>query len=325
MLLSFGEVGGAQGAALLTPRLADVAAGIQSVTGEATDLNTVSTALGKALSTGAGALTRYGISLTDSQKAAFDAAEGLERVRLLSEILDSNFKGLAAATANPFVQAENAIGDLKEALGNELRPELENTARQFTAFIQDDRTVEFAENVGNALVEFGQGVIRFFQFSIPIAMNRLRSGVAEGAAEVLETIGNLDPRRLFNDQGNPFQNTIDSLKEYSGAASDTVDDLINQELQQSANQIQAQMLAQANRDLAASYREVEQASGGDPSTAPPERPGIEVQQQEDIIIDPLAAIPKVTDQSRESVALLIQEMLGLGGRLGYCHRKDRRE
>ena len=78
-------------------------------------------------------LTRYGISLTDSQKAAFDAAEGMERVRLLSEILDSNFKGLAAATVNPFTQAENAIGDLKEALGSELRPELENTARQFTA------------------------------------------------------------------------------------------------------------------------------------------------------------------------------------------------
>ena len=246
----------------------------------------------------------------------------MERVRLLSEILDSNFKGLAAATANPFVQAENAIGDLKEALGSELRPELENTARQFTAFIQNDRTVEFAENVGNALVEFGQGVIRFFQFSIPIAMNRLRSGVAEGAAEVLETIGNLDPRRLFSDQGNPFQNTIDSLREYSGAASDTVDDLINQELQQSANQIQAQMLAQANRDLAASYREVEQASGGEPSTAPPpERPGIEVQQQEDISIDPLAAIPEVTDQSRESVALLIQEIFGLGDALDIVTEK----
>ena len=331
LLLSFAEVGGAQGAALLTPRLADLQAGIQGLTGESTDLNAVTQAVGRALTQGSGALSRYGISMTEAQKAAFNTAEGMEKVRLLSEILDSNFKGLAAATANPFVQAENAIGDLKEALGSELRPELENTARQFTAFIQDDRTVEFAENVGNALVEFGQGVIRFFQFSIPIAMGRLKSATAGAAEGVLDAVGPVaaaiaDPIGFAKAKlkgtviTNPFQNLINSLGDVKERSDETVESLINQEIQQSAARIQAEMLAEANRDLAASIQQVNQAQGAGIGSAP-SRPGIEVQQQEDIAIDSLAAIPDVTDQSRESVALLIQEMLGLGDALDVVTEK----
>ena len=51
------------------------------------------------------------------------------------------------------------------------------------------------QNVGQALVEFGQGVIRFFQFSIPIAMGTgSRSTVADVSADVVENLGKLDPR-----------------------------------------------------------------------------------------------------------------------------------
>ena len=97
MLLSFKEVGGAQGAELLTSRLADMAAGVAKATGETSDLNQMALLLGRALTTGSGALTRVGVSLSDAEKAAFDAAQGLERVAILGNIIDSNFKGLAEA------------------------------------------------------------------------------------------------------------------------------------------------------------------------------------------------------------------------------------
>ena len=257
LLLSFGEVGGAQGAAILTPRLADVAAGIQSVTGEATDLNTVAQAVGRALTQGAGALTRYGVSMTEAQKAQFNAAEGMERVRLLSEILDSNFRGLAAATADPFVQAQNAIGDLKEALGQELRPELENTARQFTQFVQDERTIRFAESVGNALVKMGQEVIRFFQFGIPIAFNKFLSGLNDTVIASEVAVGNFIGALLRTE--NPFLSHIKQGLEAKKAIDSHTEALLNEELQLSANRIQAEMMADANRDLAESVLELNEA------------------------------------------------------------------
>ena len=68
MLLSFREVGGAQGAAMLTPVLADLAAGMANVSGETVDLNQAAAAIGKVFTGGAGALTRYGISYLKRRK-----------------------------------------------------------------------------------------------------------------------------------------------------------------------------------------------------------------------------------------------------------------
>lgn len=158
LLLSFKEVGGAQGAELLTHNLADTAAGLAKVTGEAVDLNTVAQAVGRALTQGAGALSRYGVSMTEAEKASFNAAEGIDKVIQLSEILDNNFKGLAEATVDPFKQMENAIGDAKEALGTELRAELEKMARGFTSFLQSDGFLEWIKSVGRETAN----VIRFF-------------------------------------------------------------------------------------------------------------------------------------------------------------------
>jgi len=179
MLLSFGSVAGPEGVELLTPRLADLAAGVSKVTGETVDLNQVATALGKALGGTGSELREYGISMSEAQEEAFKTAEGLDKVRLVTEILDSNFKGLAQATANAGVQMINSIGDFQEALGSELLPEIEDAQRQITQFVSDPRILEFARATGAKLVEFGQGIIRFFQFSIPIAFNRVKASTSE--------------------------------------------------------------------------------------------------------------------------------------------------
>lgn len=161
MLLSFQEVAGPQGAQLLTKRLADTAAGVAKVSGQTMDLNSVAALMGRALTQGASSLTRVGVSLDDTQKAAFDAAEGLDRVQILAGILDSNFRGLAEVTADPFKQLTMAAGDSKEALGSGLLPVLRDYARQMTAFLQRQDVNDFLKRLGEGIGEFVDSVIDF--------------------------------------------------------------------------------------------------------------------------------------------------------------------
>lgn len=150
MLLSFGEVGGSRGAGLLTQSLVDMAAGLEKAGGGAQDLNQIAAALGKALTGGVGALKRYGISLTETQEAAFTAAEGLDKVALLAEVVESNFGGLAAATIDPARQMKNAFGDLSEQAGGPLRAALVEVQLRLATLAQDPGVVATVRRIGAA-------------------------------------------------------------------------------------------------------------------------------------------------------------------------------
>lgn len=252
--------------ALLTPRLADMAAGVAKTTGETVDLNQVAQALGKATVEGASALKRYGITLTDVQESGLKAATGMEKVRLVGEIIDQNFKGMARATQNARTQMDNAIGDLKESLGKELAPEISDLQRRVTDFVTDERTVEMAEKIGAFVVDMGKGIVRFFQFSVPIAFNKSKALLAGFAETVLEKVGNVigvlqDPFASISGRvtTNPYQHLINSLGDVEEQARKTVDALFNQEIQQSANLLLAKMQEEQNQKLADSVKAVNQA------------------------------------------------------------------
>jgi len=267
MLLSFKEVGGAEGTALLTPRMLDMAAGMAKVSGAGTDLNTVAQAIGRSMTQGAGALSRYGISMTEVEKASFNAAEGMERVEILTQVLDNNFKGLAEATVDPFKQLSNSVGDLKEDIGQELRPELEALARQIKDFVEDPATVNFAQESARGLIDFSRLFIEFFQFRMPIATNRFQAIATEHVASVIETIGKFKNIILDVDGANPFQGTIDKLRGVADAATKAKEELLDRELQQFIDRIEA-----GNRGAGAAPT----APTGPGATRTPDRPPIEV-------------------------------------------------
>ncbi|MAQ95038.1 MAG: hypothetical protein CMM84_16105 [Rhodothermaceae bacterium] len=158
MLLSFAEAAGPRGVEFLTSRLGDMAAGVTKTSGAVVDLNQMAALMGRALTTGASALKRVGISLTEAQEAAFNAATGMDKVRLLGEIIDSNFKGMAEAIADPFVQLDNAAGDLKEVLGMELRGALSDVAKEIQRLAQDEGVIELVRRLGGVLADAVQQV-----------------------------------------------------------------------------------------------------------------------------------------------------------------------
>ncbi len=110
----------------LTPQVLNVARAIQTTSGAMPDLNSLFIAFGKATSTAVSALTRYGVVLTDTEKAQLTLMDANERAVAIGEILDKQYGGLAKAyaktTAGMLDAASAARGDAAEAFGEVLAP-----------------------------------------------------------------------------------------------------------------------------------------------------------------------------------------------------------
>lgn len=119
----------------LTPRILDMAAAVEKTTGGEVDLQQISIALGKAVTGQTGILSRYGVVLTDTQRKQLDAASGMEKMKVMTEILDMNYKGIAEGSAKTFsgrlANLKNNFGDLKEEIGFQLMPTLESLVGDF--------------------------------------------------------------------------------------------------------------------------------------------------------------------------------------------------
>lgn len=217
MLASFKEVAGPEGIEILTPRLLDMAAGVTKVTGESIDLNQVAAMLGKSLSDSAAVLKRVGVSLTDTQMAALNAAEGLDKVNLLAEVIDSNFKGLATTIADPFKQLENAAGDLLEEIGKGLRPELELLAKDIQQWIESGDVQELALFIGEKLGGAIRDVAGFIRDNQDVwsDLGTEISGLGSNFAEIV--------RVLSGDES--VNSGMDAFRLIAEGVTDEIDDL----------------------------------------------------------------------------------------------------
>ena len=110
----------------LTPQVLNVARAIQTVSGQMPDLNSLFIAFGKATSTAVSALTRYGVVLTDAEKAQLESEDANTRAVSIAKILEKQYGGLAEAYAKTTMgmleSAAAARGDAAEAFGEVLAP-----------------------------------------------------------------------------------------------------------------------------------------------------------------------------------------------------------
>lgn len=85
------------------------------------DLKQAAITVGRALTSGAGALSRYGITMTEAEKKAFNMGTQMQKVNILMSSLDKNTGPAARTLANTasgaFKQMTNAAGDIAEQLG----------------------------------------------------------------------------------------------------------------------------------------------------------------------------------------------------------------
>lgn len=105
----------------LTPLLQDTVEANRKLGQENATLESTALAIGKAFTSGIGALTRYGVAVTNAQKAQFATADQAQKLSIILEALESNFGGAAEVAGRTFGgqldRAKNAAGDFLETLG----------------------------------------------------------------------------------------------------------------------------------------------------------------------------------------------------------------
>ena len=112
----------------LLPPLQDLAVSQYGVSVSGDQMQQMANLMGKVMTGNVGALTRYGVTLDDTQKKILANGTESERAAMLVEVLGQNFGGLAEAMANTpegkIIQVKNAWGDMQEVIGSKLYPVL---------------------------------------------------------------------------------------------------------------------------------------------------------------------------------------------------------
>ena len=199
----------------LTPRLQDMAEGLSKASGAQVDLETAATAVGKALTSGIGALSRYGVTLTDAQKETFKLGDRQEKVKVLVEALDGNFKGLAETIGDTFAgkvaKASNSAGDFLERIGKGITQNagvhrlLEGFAAAFSDFAN---TVNTNGPVTSAVIgtvadafRFAGNIIRAAWNNITFVVRTAQLGITKAAAGVTRALQAITFGELSKDLG----------------------------------------------------------------------------------------------------------------------------
>jgi len=104
------------------------------------DLVQAAQQVGRALTMGAGALSRYGITMSEAENEAFNMADQQEKVNLLMEIFDKNTGPAAARMANTLSgrwrQMINVLDDLRKEFGRLFTDDAKNALETIQAILR---------------------------------------------------------------------------------------------------------------------------------------------------------------------------------------------
>lgn len=141
----------------LLPSLQDLAVSQYGVKVTGDQMQQMANLLGKVMTGNVGALTRYGVTMTDTQKKLLKTGSEASRAAMLVDVLGQNFGGLAERMAQTpegaVIQLNNALGDLKEQMGIAIMPLVE----KFAGYINRNMP-RIAEITESACDKIGKGV-----------------------------------------------------------------------------------------------------------------------------------------------------------------------
>lgn len=147
----------------LTPRVLDMAASLEKSTGAQQDVESITIAVGKAMTLGVGSLTRYGVVISDAQKEAFRLADTEGKLNIITQALDENFKGIAGevakTTTGKMKQLGNVMGDLQEKIGGVIAEAIVPMVSKLTDWAQRKETEEKIKLIVSTLIEMGRTMV----------------------------------------------------------------------------------------------------------------------------------------------------------------------
>jgi len=185
----------------LLPSLNDLAVSVKGYNVSQDDMINLGNLVGKAMQGQVGALTRYGVTLSETQQEMIKNGNEQEKLKAVTEALQANFGGLNKAmsqtTEGSMKQMKNAWGDMKEMLGAVLLPKLGELAVWFAGKIPEIQAVLKAgmEVVGKAIDYVSQNILppfielfkviwRFVKDNIMPIFNEMASQIKTSSPEI---------------------------------------------------------------------------------------------------------------------------------------------
>lgn len=206
----------------------------QNATPSAEQLQTASIQLGKAMQdpiTGATALQRIGIKLTDQQKdqikTMMEAGDVMGAQKVILGELSTEFGGRAAAAANTYEgtmnKLHNTVGDLKKGIGLLITPALSLLAEEFTNVVgRTNQSIE-SNQIWSiyvyAATALAIGWIKVIK-NLGMGLASLTAVVGTAGTVMIQAFGDAS-KALFN-YGDTLKNTLKAIKQaltgdFSGA------------------------------------------------------------------------------------------------------------
>jgi len=224
----------------LTPRLADMSEGLARVTGEMPDLEGNAILVAKAIGGEdvnglTGALRRVGVVMTKAQEDLLKTGSVEDRVSIITEILDQNFKNMATTagktTAGRVAELKNQFGELQEKVGGFL-------ARGLTPLLSGLNNLISSFN--NQTEEVGIGKLAYDRLQQATQNLKAAQDTAKQSADQVTTAQN-NYNQALKDFGPQSDQAIDALnKLHDAQVQDEIsksDAKFQQELYNAAEQI----------------------------------------------------------------------------------------
>lgn len=218
----------------LTPRMLDMAAATEKATGTTADMEQIAIAMGKALTLGVGSLTRYGVVISDTAREQFELADETNKLRILTEELDKNYKGVAetvgATTSGKMKILSNTFTDLKEIIGEVISDALLPFVTNLTTWAQDPATQKQIRGIVKGIVEFGKVALpiaikagKIF-FGVINAIGKAIGDMLFGIEQIIQAISRLIQkfRQAQKEMGGGF---LGGVGAFGGALTAPVDRL----------------------------------------------------------------------------------------------------
>lgn len=105
----------------LTPKITDMVAQLKGHNATAEDMVTINNLVGKVMTGNVGALSRYGVTLSDTQKELLKNGDETQRANVLNEVLAQNYgevnKALRNTPQGQLTAFKNTFGDFMELAG----------------------------------------------------------------------------------------------------------------------------------------------------------------------------------------------------------------
>jgi len=136
----------------LTPKIADMVAQLKGHNATAEDMVAINNLVGKVMTGNVGALSRYGVTLSEVQKEQLKNGDETKKAAVLNEVLAQNYGKVNEALRNTpqgaITGLKNAFGDLQEGVGSYIAVALVPLTKKLSGFIK--------------MVEDGGGPIEYF-------------------------------------------------------------------------------------------------------------------------------------------------------------------